>query len=63
MKPSSCYTWNELQRKVKSHTRKTGIPFHLWIMSAMKKTTKQATTKKAPVVEDLHQEFRDELLS
>lgn len=63
MKTNTVYTWNELQTKVKSHTRKTGIPFHLWIMSAMKQQPKRPTTKAKPVSQDLHQQFRDELLS
>jgi hypothetical protein len=52
-----------LQQQIKDHSRKTGIPFHLWIFGTKPADRRVIPRKIKPPSPDLHKDFRDELLS
>ena len=54
--------WQQAQARAKKHAKKTGIPFHLWLVESQK-ILPFPPQKTAEPAHDLHRAFRDELLS
>jgi hypothetical protein len=52
-----------LQQQINDHSRKTGIPFHLWIFGVNPVNRRMISRKIKQPSADLHKDFRDELLS
>ena len=61
-KKTSDQLWQEAQTRAKRHAKKTGIPFHLWLLHSQKILPFPAPQSPDPTT-DLHRAFRDELLS
>lgn len=54
--------WQELQLRAEAHAKKTGIPFHLWLIQSQQ-VIRLNTAIPPEEPTDLHRAFRDELLS
>lgn len=61
-KKSSDQLWQEAQTRAKQDAKKTGIPFHLWLVQSQK-ILPFPQQKPTEPVNDLYRAFRDELLS
>lgn len=59
---ASSRKWQQIQARAKAHAEKTGIPFHLWLLHSQQviRLPSPAPKEEPP---DLHQSFREELLS
>jgi hypothetical protein len=54
--------WKQAQSRAKEHAKKTGIPFHLWLLQSQKVISLPSPSIAEPAT-DLHRAFREELLS
>jgi hypothetical protein len=61
-KESPEHLWQQAQARAKKHAKKTGIPFHLWLLQAQN-VLPFPSPHTSDAIEDLHRAFRDELLS